>query len=436
MPLEHILFVGLDIYKDSWVESFGGEVDHMDNWTTWENMVSFQDNEGTVIGDPSLPGDVEMTEDMTLTIPEGTSLTVPDEYTLTNKGAITNTEGINNNGEISNEGTITNKALAIALPESLTLKAGNSQSLTDYVTYGTITGNEVAENAPVNETLNWASDDENVASVKDGTVTAKYAGTAVITASTGDLSDECTVTVEKKETTSSGSSYSLPESSSKDDEDDDNKEDEGLEDTENTPGSETAGNTGDTEGTAIPADGYSDVGIFDWYYEGVTYSSENGIMSGMGDGTFAPNTTLSREMMGTILWNMAGKPEANDVAPFLDVTSDKYYAEAIAWANENDIVSGYGDTFGVGQPITREQFAVMLYNYAVFKGYDTTQGGMAIREFTDFEKISDYAVTAMTWAVNNGIIGGYEDGSLRPQGGATRAEAAVMLMNFCKNADK
>ena len=118
------------------------------------------------------------------------------------------------------------------------------------------------------------------------------------------------------------------------------------------------------------------------------------------------------------------------------MTSDKYYADAIAWASENGIVAGFGDTFGVGVPITREQFAVMLHNYARYKGYDTTQGGMAIREFSDQERISDYAMTALTWAVNTHIINGMGDGTLAPQGQATRAEAATMLMNFCENVVK
>ena len=159
-------------------------------------------------------------------------------------------------------------------------------------------------------------------------------------------------------------------------------------------------------------------------------------MSGMGDGTFSPNTPLQREMFATVLWNLEGNPTPNDVTPFLDVTSDKYYADAIAWASENGIVAGFGDTFGVGVPITREQFAVMLHNYARYKGYDTTQGGMAIREFSDQERISDYAMTALTWAVNTHIINGMGDGTLAPQGQATRAEAATMLMNFCENVVK
>ncbi len=137
-----------------------------------------------------------------------------------------------------------------------------------------------------------------------------------------------------------------------------------------------------------------------------------------------------------ILWNMEGKPKQNDTAPFIDVAGDKYYGKAIAWANENGIAAGYGDTFGVGEDITREEFAAILYRYAQSKGYETAQGGMAIREYSDYENISDYAMPAMAWAVNAGIIGGMGDGMLNPQGKATRAEAAVMLMNFCENIVK
>ena len=173
-----------------------------------------------------------------------------------------------------------------------------------------------------------------------------------------------------------------------------------------------------------------------WFYDAVCYVVENGLMHGMSENTFSPNTPLQREMLAVILWNLAGNPEPKNAAAFSDVISSQYYAKAIAWASENGIVSGYGDTFGVGDSITREQFAVMLYRYAQYKGYDTTQGGMAVREFSDYEKISDYAKTALAWAVNTGIMHGMGDGTLAPQGQATRAEAATMLMQFCEQVVK
>uniref|UniRef100_UPI003AB77B1C S-layer homology domain-containing protein n=1 Tax=Anaerotignum lactatifermentans TaxID=160404 RepID=UPI003AB77B1C len=179
---------------------------------------------------------------------------------------------------------------------------------------------------------------------------------------------------------------------------------------------------------------FKDVKENDWFYEAVSYAVENGLMSGMSEDIFAPNTPLTREMLAVVLYNVEGQPESAGVNPFTDVKADIWYTDAILWANENGIVAGYDNgAYGVGDLITREQFATILYRYAQFKGYDTTQGGMAVREFSDYENISDYARPAMAWAVNAGIMGGMDDGTLMPQGKATRAEAATMLMNFCEN---
>ena len=182
--------------------------------------------------------------------------------------------------------------------------------------------------------------------------------------------------------------------------------------------------------------GFIDVDIFDWYHDGVMYATENGIMNGVGGNRFEPETELKREMLAVILWNMTDNPEPNGIAPFLDVTSDKYYAKAIAWANKNGVMYGYGEEFGVGEAVTREDFAAILYRYAAFKGYDTTQGGMAIREFIDFDQIADYAAEALGWAVNSGIISGMGDGTVSPKTSTYRGQAAVMLMKFCENIMK
>lgn len=182
---------------------------------------------------------------------------------------------------------------------------------------------------------------------------------------------------------------------------------------------------------------FKDVKENDWFYEAVSYAVENGLMSGMSEDIFAPNTPLTREMLAVVLYNVEGQPESTEANTFTDVKGDMWYTDAILWANANGIVAGYDNgAYGVGDLITREQFATILYRYAQFKGYDTTQGGMAVREFSDYESISDYARTAMAWAVNAGIMGGMDDGTLMPQGKATRAEAATMLMNFCENIVK
>lgn len=196
--------------------------------------------------------------------------------------------------------------------------------------------------------------------------------------------------------------------------------------------SEEVEETEETEETETIS--FLDVKESDWFYEAVSYAVENGLMSGMSEDIFAPNTPLTREMLAVVFYNLEGQPESTGVNAFADVKADMWYTDAILWANENGIVAGYDNgAYGVGDLITREQFATILYRYAQFKGYDTTQGGMAVREFSDYENISDYARPAMAWAVNAGIMGGMDDGTLMPQGKATRAEAATMLMNFCEN---
>ena len=222
---------------------------------------------------------------------------------------------------------------------------------------------------------------------------------------------------------SSGSSYSLTEGIPKDEEKEPDKSEEKPEDEkpENTE-------------TLIPSAGFDDVGIFDWYYEAVVYVSENGIMNGVGGNKFGPGTELKREMLATILWNMEGKPEPKDISPFLDVMSGEYYSKAIAWAGENGIISGYGAEYGVGEAVTRQDFAAILYRYAVYKGYDVSVGeDTNILSYADAFEISEYAVSAMQWACGEGIIHGDDTASLNPTGKTIRAEAASMLMYFSKN---
>ena len=183
---------------------------------------------------------------------------------------------------------------------------------------------------------------------------------------------------------------------------------------------------------------FKDVKESDWFYKAVSYAVENGLMSGMSEDIFAPNTPLTREMLAVVLYNVEGQPESAGVNPFIDVKADMWYTDAILWANENGIVAGYDNgAYGVGDFITREQFAAILYRYAQFKGYDVSIGADTnILSYADAFAISEYAYPAMQWACGAGIMGGMDDGTLMPQGKATRAEAATMLMNFCKNVVK
>ena len=176
---------------------------------------------------------------------------------------------------------------------------------------------------------------------------------------------------------------------------------------------------------------FTDVTSGDWFYDAVAYVYDKGMMEGTTDTTFAPAMNLTRSMIAQVLYNLEERPEAPGAAGFPDVAADAWYADAVNWAAARGIVKGY-DTgaFGPEDSVTREQLAAILYRYAQAKGYDTTQGGMAVREFSDSASISDWAQEAMAWAVNAQVLSGKGNGVLDPQGTATRAEVAQMLMNF------
>ena len=181
---------------------------------------------------------------------------------------------------------------------------------------------------------------------------------------------------------------------------------------------------------------FTDVSESDWFFNDVKFVYQNGLMNGTSATTFSPEGTTSRGMIVTILWRMAGSPDMEDKIwgyPFADVDATAYYGTAVYWARLNGIAGGYDDaTFGPNDPITREQMAVMMYRYAQYMGYDTTQGGMAIREYADYGQVSSYALEAMDWANATGIVTGTSESTLSPQGQATRAQAAAMFTRFCE----
>lgn len=180
---------------------------------------------------------------------------------------------------------------------------------------------------------------------------------------------------------------------------------------------------------------FTDVPEGAWYADAAAYVYEHGLMAGTSATTFAPDATTSRSMIATILWRMAGSPVVNYAMNYTDVAQGQWCSEAIRWAASEGIVGGYGNgLFGTNDPITREQFAAMLYRFAQEQGYDVSIGeNTNILSYTDVADLSEYAISAMQWAVGAGIINGTGDGStLSPQGQATRAQAAVMLMRFCE----
>ena len=178
------------------------------------------------------------------------------------------------------------------------------------------------------------------------------------------------------------------------------------------------------------ANPFTDVSEKDWFYGDVMFVYENGLMLGTSKTLFSPYGTATRGMMATILWRMKGSPVPKGKNSFTDVEAGKWYADAITWTAENSIFAGYGkDKFGPDDPITREQLAAIFYRYADYKGYDLTVKGN-LDKFKDADKITDYAETAMQWAVGSGLVKGKSGNLLDPQGTATRAEIAAMLHRF------
>lgn len=180
---------------------------------------------------------------------------------------------------------------------------------------------------------------------------------------------------------------------------------------------------------------FTDVPEGAWYEDAAAYVYKHGLMAGTSATTFAPDVTTSRAMIATILWRMAGSPVVNYAMNYTDVAQGQWCSEAIRWATSEGVVTGYGNgLFGTNDPITREQLATMLWRYAQTEGYDVSIGeDTNILSYTDVADLSEYAIPAMQWACGAGVINGTGDGStLTPQGQATRAQAAVMLMRFCE----
>lgn len=178
---------------------------------------------------------------------------------------------------------------------------------------------------------------------------------------------------------------------------------------------------------------FIDVKSSDWFYGAVEYVYQNEMMSGLTSTVFGPYDVLSREQFAAILYRMNGSPAVNaGTSPFKDVPTNTWFTNAVIWANANKVISGYNaNTFGTGDAITREQMAVMMYRYGSYMGYNVS-GRANISGFADAGFVSSYAKEALQWAVSEGIISGNANGTLNPQGSATRAECASIIMRFDK----
>ncbi len=176
---------------------------------------------------------------------------------------------------------------------------------------------------------------------------------------------------------------------------------------------------------AVEDTGFADVDAGAWYADAVEYCRDNSLMNGTTDTAFEPEAAMTRAMLATVLYHAAGSPQVAAASPFTDVAEGSWYADAAVWAQQNNVISGYGGgLFGTDDPVTREQIATMLWNY------ENSPSAERGSDFADEGAISSYASTAVDWARAEGIVNGKEGNRFDPQGNATRAEVAAMLLNY------
>lgn len=176
---------------------------------------------------------------------------------------------------------------------------------------------------------------------------------------------------------------------------------------------------------------FNDVPTNAWYYKAVKFVYDKKLMNGTGNNIFKPSDPTNRAMMVTILYNAANKPEVEFDNKFADVVDGKWYSKAISWAVKNGITSGKGNgTFDINGNVTRQEVAIFLYNYAKNNGQDVSAQA-DLSKFSDADRVSSWAKTAVSWANAKGIING-SNGKINPTGNASRAEIATMIMNYMK----
>ena len=184
-----------------------------------------------------------------------------------------------------------------------------------------------------------------------------------------------------------------------------------------------------------PESPFQDVAADSWYFQAVSYVTARGVMSGVSQDTFAPGGVLTRAMLAQMLYSLEGQPEAGAPA-FTDVASDAWYANAAAWANENGLITGVGQgVFAPDSPVTREQLALILCKYAQEKGYAAGDQGIDLTDYADYAGISSWALEGMDWAVNAGVLSGKGENTLAPTDSATRGEVAAVMMRLLESGN-
>lgn len=315
-------------------------------------------------------------------------------------------------------------ATAVSLPKSVTVKVWSSVRLLPSL-----------DPVDCTDELVWSSSDASVAAVSaDGTVTGRKDGSAVITVTAGSVSARCEVAVGTPAhvhsytavvtaptcavqgyttyTCSCGEYY--------------------YDDYVPALGHSYVDGVCTRCGASRPETRFVDVKLGSWYYNSIVYAVSNGLMNGVGDSKFEPEEGMTRAMLVTVLWRYEGSPKQRP-STFSDVRRGQWYSEAVSWAAKNGIVTGVGDNkFEPDTQITREQIATILYRYAQKKRADTSARG-SLSAFPDNGKVNGWAKTALQWCVGEGLIGGTNENGrvyLDPQGTATRAQVATILMRY------
>ncbi len=423
----------------------------------------------------TITADVDPVEAGTVTVNgSGTSDTVTANsdvtLTATANDGYRFTGWMENDRQVSTDATYTFKAtgdrtLTAKFEKKVTGVTLNTETL-ELFTGGSATLTATVEPSDAaNQNVTWQSDNANVATVEGGTVTARGAGEATITVTTedGEKTATCTVTVTRPYIPPANPNYKITVAATQ-------------------GGAVTADPTAAKAGTTVTltpspdagyqvgtvavtdrfgeavavtenADGtytftmpngqvtvtvtfeqaplpFHDVAEGDWFYDAVRYAYETGLMDGVGDSLFAPNSQTTRAQLVTILYRLAGEPDVSGDVAFTDVESGLWYSNAVLWAAQKGIVNGISETeFAPSGDLTREQLATVLYRYAESMGYDVSAQA-DLSGFPDAGDIQSYATQALSWAVAEGLLQGFEDDSLQPGGTATRAQIATILMRF------
>lgn len=298
-------------------------------------------------------------------------------YRLTDQGWVTSTDiNIIQNGEPP----VVEATSVSVSPASVTLDIGGSATVTATVEPSNTT----------NKAITWASADPSIATVSNGVITGVKAGSTTVTATCGNASGSVSVVV-------------------------------------NSTATPTPDQDPEEPSEGLP---YTDVNTGDWFYDTVADVYYKGLMTGKNLTTFAPAETLARAQFATILYRMEDEPSVSFSQKFPDVVQGDWYTDAVLWASDAGVVTGYSNTgkFGPADMINREQMATMMFRYANAKGYDTSQRA-DFSSYPDASSVSDYARDAMSWCVANGIISG-DNGRLNPQGETARAVCATIISRF------